>query len=656
MPRSKQAVKRLPVNVDSLKTAIDDVLKRQFSVGKAARNNLISKTTLLRHLKAHSLSNNDEFCYISKIKCKQVFTEQEEQMLVDYLLMAGKLHYGLSKQALAILAYQFGSANKKTMPPKWSDEGKAGNEWVRCFLSRHTHISLRKPEATSLSRATSFNRTNVSAFFTNLKSCYDRFHFTPDKIYNLDETGNSTVHNPPKILAQKGQKQIGSLTSGERGMNITMIAAVNGVGNHIPPMLIFPRVFYKDHMLKGAPPGSVGSANKSGWSNETIFLDYLKHFIAAVKPTQEEKVLIIMDNHETHITVPAINLAKENGIVLLTMPPHTSHKLQPLDRTVFGPYKTYYGEACNDWMVNHPGKTISIYDVSELVGKAFAKAFTITNIIKGFAVTGICPYNEDVFGDDEFLSSYVTDRPYGENEIACYQNNSQNEEPEAGPSGIGTIAKSTLAVAKLDIVSPEVVRPFPKAPPRKQIARTRTKGKTRVLTDTPIKNEIEEQKLCKNIRPITQSKIKNIKRKILVDTSSSSSEEDLQVVLEDSSSDEEFLANLRKDPDAEETNQPVEEKEITKGDYVLVKLTGKKSVGYFVAEIVDVLEDGYNVLYYKRILGTTALRNFVPSTETSFVHCEDVIMLLPRPTKVGTSNRQAGQISFNVEFSNYKML
>jgi hypothetical protein len=32
-------------------------------------------------------------------------------------------------------------------------------------------------------------------------------------------------------------------------------------------------------------------------------------------------------------------VTKENGIVMLTLPPHTLHKLQPLDRTVFGPYK-----------------------------------------------------------------------------------------------------------------------------------------------------------------------------------------------------------------------------------------------------------------------------------------------------------------------------
>ena len=57
-------------------------------------------------------------------------------------------------------------------------------------------------------------------------------------------------------------------------------------------------------------------------------------------------------------------------------------------------------------MLSHPGKTITIYNVAELVGKA-AK-----NIRSGFAASSIWPFNRDVFGEDEFLSSYVSNRPH----------------------------------------------------------------------------------------------------------------------------------------------------------------------------------------------------------------------------------------------------
>lgn len=87
-------------------------------------------------------------------------------------------------------------------------------------------------------------------------------------------------------------------------------------------------------MLKGAPPGSVGEANQSGWSTEQIFRRYLDHFIAYAKPTKKRPVLLTMDNHEMHISIEIIDKASDNGIVLLTLPPHTSDNLQPLDRCV----------------------------------------------------------------------------------------------------------------------------------------------------------------------------------------------------------------------------------------------------------------------------------------------------------------------------------
>ena len=63
-------------------------------------------------------------------------------------------------------------------------------------------------------------------------------------------------------------------------------------------------------------------------------------------------------------------------------------------------------------MVSHPGKTITIYDVAELVGKADEQALTPRTIRSGFAASGIWPFSRDVFGEDEFLSSYVSDRPH----------------------------------------------------------------------------------------------------------------------------------------------------------------------------------------------------------------------------------------------------
>lgn len=119
-------------------------------------------------------------------------------------------------------------------------------------------------------------------------------------------------------------------------------------------------------MLKGAPNGTIGAATPSGWMTTEIFVQWLKHFISYSHPTQEFPVLLLMDNHISHVSIEAKKLARENNVCLLTLPPHTSHKLQPLDRTVYGPLKSYYNSGCQSWLTNNPGKRITIYDVSEI--------------------------------------------------------------------------------------------------------------------------------------------------------------------------------------------------------------------------------------------------------------------------------------------------
>ena len=41
----------------------------------------------------------------------------------------------------------------------------------------------------------------------------------------------------------------------------------------------------------------------------------------------DRKVLLLLDKHESHISIPSIELAKANEAVVLSFPPHCSHKL-----------------------------------------------------------------------------------------------------------------------------------------------------------------------------------------------------------------------------------------------------------------------------------------------------------------------------------------
>jgi len=89
---------------------------------------------------------------------------------------------------------------------------------VSCFMSRDPHLSLRISEVTSSAHAQRFNSATVGRLFYLLKRLKDKFHFTPNIIFNCNETGIMTVPNkPPRVVSAHGKKLVGSLSSVEHG-------------------------------------------------------------------------------------------------------------------------------------------------------------------------------------------------------------------------------------------------------------------------------------------------------------------------------------------------------------------------------------------------------------------------------------------------------
>ena len=81
----------------------------------------------------------------------------------------------------------------------------------------------------------------------------------------------------------------------------------------------------------------------------------------------DRKILVLMDNHESHLSIASIDKARDLDIVLLTIPPKTSHKLQPLNVFIYEPFKTGFNTAMDNWIRTNCGKNVTIFEVPLLV-------------------------------------------------------------------------------------------------------------------------------------------------------------------------------------------------------------------------------------------------------------------------------------------------
>lgn len=672
--RKEGAKARDPIPTDIMKQAVDRVLDGS-ALHTVAKEFGLSRNTLRRYVR--KIQRNETTDFQPSYRPNQVFSAEEENELAKYLETMARMNHGLTTKMISKLAYDLAVKNNKKYPESWDQEKRAGYYWRQGFMERHPELSLKKPEATSLSRSTSFNKHNVSTFYQNLREVLNREKFGPESIWNADETGVTTVQRCPKIIAPKKLRQVGLVTSAERGQTVTVLNAINALGNSIPPFFIFPRQKMNPAFLFGAPPGSDGAAYISGWMTEENFALYLKHFVKYTRCSKEKKVLLLIDNHETHISLPAIDFARENGIIILTFPPHCSHRLQPLDVAVYSSFKGCYNTCVtNRLMIEKPGTPLTIYDIASLVGKAFPQSFTPRNIMSGFEASGIWPFNDNKFTDVDFLCSAITDRPNPEIETvpdaaeiaqpATLQVGLPHEQRSTTHTGPDVVSRPSTSASTSFCVSPETLLPYPKAGPRKDNKKGRKKGKTMIATDTPNKLEIEmkhrerEEKKRKKEERARKALFKQqfklnkpIKKSKKPESESDTSQDLLSELEAEMDKSEAEMDKSESDMEVDTTKHVSLDCGLPEvNNWVVVKFIGQRSIKYFVGLVLEISSEEATVKFAKRIVVSKEGSRFKwPEIEDiSTVEPEQIVSRL-QPPKFIYQNDRVTSFLFKNEFN-----
>ena len=100
---------------------------------------------------------------------------------------------------------------------------------------------------------------------------------------------------------------------------------------------------------------------------------------------------------------------------MISLPLHCTHALQPLDRTVFGPFKYVYNEYCSDFLIEHLFLVVHRCTFPTLLKNAWEKALSVDNIKNGFRAFGIVPFNTNAITLSAYGSSKPTDVPMTQN-------------------------------------------------------------------------------------------------------------------------------------------------------------------------------------------------------------------------------------------------
>lgn len=639
---------------DTMLIQVRQLKETGMSIREIARNIGYAESTIRMRLKIG--------CGVESLgRFKSVFTPAQEKEIVEHCIALDSRFYGLTLKSLRFLAFQF--AEQNGIPHSFSQVSKlAGHDWTRDFLKRN-NLSLRMPRKTSVARTMGFNREQLAQYFKNLQEALDTHKFPAHRIYNMDESGFQTVPNKlPKHIAPVGKREVAKNVSAEQGKTVTVACSMSAAGNYVPPFFIFARKRHNPLLLKDGPAGSAMAVTDSGYMNTPTFVVYLEHFIKHTNPSAHSPILLLLDNHVSHVSLQAITFAKNNNIHMLSLPPHSSHRTQPLDRNFFRPLKAYYDDLCDNWTTSNPGQVVTEYHVAGIFSKAYERTATVGKATEGFRVTGICPLDINIFTDEDFLPATVTDQDQDvdtadidERRVDCL-----DEVPPIGQLPVGNPASRILHPARennernmhmlasgspepgpssgsLDaLISPSQILPLPKINIRRK--RTGRGLKSALLTSTPNKlrlQELDAEKKQKNELQKNRPTNKKVRTKLFLPEDSSDSSGSCDYDHDSSGSENEKTTELQRD------------------SYVVVRVNGKSKGAFrlYVARIVGLQDDGYIGVFYKKVPMTP---RFILTDEEAFFTNTDIIKILQKPV-LSSITRYSGMIRFTTDLSMFSL-
>jgi hypothetical protein len=289
---------------DDLLRAFNLVKDEGWTASRAAKECGVPRITLVDKLQGtHKTGQVGRPTVLNKI---------EEEVLVEMIVLMGQYNYPLTKRHLRDMVKAYLDKHRDT---RFKDN-RPGRHWVEGFVRRHKDkVVIRTPNNIRRSRA-AVSPDDIREYFANLKREIEGV--PPSNIFNYDETCMRDDPGAKQCLFKKGVRYPEQVKDHSKTAFST-IFCICGDGNLTPSMTVYksPSGNFYDTWATGAPPGSVFTANKSGWFTmrefETFFEKVFLKYIEGRIPKEDVKVLI-GDNLGAHISPTVMEKCKEHNI------------------------------------------------------------------------------------------------------------------------------------------------------------------------------------------------------------------------------------------------------------------------------------------------------------------------------------------------------
>ena len=373
----------------------------------AAREFNLNNDTFRRYLADHQAHRVGH-------EAQQRLTKEQEHALETIIIHASNLGYPPGAAEVLDCANHFLRLGDPS--------GTLGKNWIHAFKKRHPAIQGVQSKRIDAARLMACQEGRLQTFIDLYSATLRKHQVRPEAIWNMDETGiimNSTKAQE-LVYTSLASPVTFTPAPGNRA-SVTAIECISATGKALSTNLIFRSTAKKAVPTKTDTVNGkeyIIHASKTAYTCSRIFIEWLKVCFIPETGGSGPVRLLLLDGCSVHAIPEAMAIARRAGVLMLFLPAHTSHVLQPLDVGVFSPLKSAYRAAIGAGVRWTAAANVKKYTFMEAYTLAHKKAFTEKNVKSGFYATGLWPILPSKLLNNRFVSRTTSSTPSSSSEAS----------------------------------------------------------------------------------------------------------------------------------------------------------------------------------------------------------------------------------------------
>ena len=268
-----------------------------------------------------------------------------------------------------------------------------GKNWIGKFMKRYPELQTAFIAPLDKERAIAQDPQILTNWFSTFTAARQQHSIPWENIYNMDEKGFLMSYiQKVKVVIPRHERSY--MTQPGNREWVSLIECISTEGRKLQPWVIFKGKQPQKAWFNCKYKGHI-SVTENGWTNNYIGRKWLED---CFEPETKSHIstgqyrMLIVDGHASHVTTAAIKFCIEKKIVLICLPAHTTHLLQPLDVGVFSPLATIHKRHVQERSRFAASYSIDKVDFLEIYQISREEAITPHNIASAWAKSGLKPF------------------------------------------------------------------------------------------------------------------------------------------------------------------------------------------------------------------------------------------------------------------------